>query len=79
MIREGIDPHSFTASMFEGVSLEDFAKLPNKKQLRQRAKALNFGIPGGLGAKSLVAYAAATYGVELSIEEAAELPRSADR
>lgn len=70
VIRKGIDPHGFTASMYEGVTLEDFAKLPNKKQLRQRAKALNFGIPGGLGAKSLVAYAATTYGVDLSMEEA---------
>lgn len=70
VIKKGIDPHSFTASMFEGVSLEDFAKLPMKKQLRQQAKAINFGIPGGLGAKSLVAYAAATYGVTLSIEQA---------
>tara|TARA_R110002049_G_scaffold305056_1_gene500969 strand:- start:2705 stop:5173 length:2469 start_codon:yes stop_codon:yes gene_type:complete len=70
VIREGVDPHSFTASMFEGVSIDDFATLPNKKQLRQRAKALNFGIPGGLGAKSLVAYAATTYGVDMTIEEA---------
>ena len=56
--------------MFEGISIEDFAKLPNKKQLRQQAKALNFGIPGGLGAGSLVSYAATAYGVELSFEEA---------
>jgi DNA polymerase I-like protein with 3'-5' exonuclease and polymerase domains len=71
VIREGVDPHSFTASMFEGISIADFAKLPNRKQLRQRAKALNFGIPGGLGAASLVAYAATAYGVELSFEQAA--------
>jgi DNA polymerase I-like protein with 3'-5' exonuclease and polymerase domains len=70
VIKKGIDPHSFTASMFEGVSLEDFAKLPNRKQLRQQAKALNFGIPGGLGAASLVSYAAATYGVTMTIEQA---------
>lgn len=70
VIREGVDPHSFTASMFEGISIEDFAQLPNKKQLRQRAKALNFGIPGGLGAASLVSYAATAYGVDLSIEQA---------
>ncbi len=70
VIRQGIDPHSFTASMFEGVSLEKFSMLPAKKQLRQQAKALNFGIPGGLGAKSLVDYAAATYNVMLTIEQA---------
>ena len=70
VIRQGIDPHSFTASMFEGISLEEFSKLPTKKQLRQQAKALNFGIPGGLGAQLLVTYAAATYGVTLTIEQA---------
>lgn len=72
VIRDGTDPHSFTASMFEGISIEAFADHPNRKELRQRAKALNFGIPGGLGAKSLVAYAAATYGVDLSIEQASD-------
>lgn len=70
VLREGVDPHSFTASMFRGVTLEEFSRLPDRKKLRQQAKALNFGIPGGLGAKSLVSYAATTYGVELSLEEA---------
>jgi DNA polymerase I-like protein with 3'-5' exonuclease and polymerase domains len=70
IIREGVDPHSFTASMFEGISIEDFARLPNRKELRQRAKALNFGIPGGLGATSLVAYAATAYGVDISLDQA---------
>ncbi len=70
VIRQGIDPHSFTASMFEGVSLEEFAQLPTKKQLRQQAKALNFGIPGGLLPPSLVAYASTAYGVTLTLEQA---------
>lgn len=72
VIRQGIDPHAFTAAMFEGVSIDAFGKLDNRKTLRQRAKALNFGIPGGLGAKSLVAYAAGTYGVKLTEDEAAD-------
>ncbi|WP_197231531.1 DNA polymerase [Novipirellula artificiosorum] len=70
VIRKGDDPHAFTAAMFEGVALDAFEELPNKKELRQRSKALNFGIPGGLGAKSLVAYAESTYGVSMTIEEA---------
>ena len=70
VISQGTDPHSFSASMFEGLSLEEFSQLPTKKQLRQQAKALNFGIPGGLGAKSLVAYAASTYGVTMTMEQA---------
>jgi DNA polymerase family A len=38
--------------------------------LRQKAKPVNFGIPGGLGAPALVAYALANYGVEMTLEEA---------
>jgi DNA polymerase I-like protein with 3'-5' exonuclease and polymerase domains len=37
---------------------------------RQGAKAINFGVPGGLGVASLVSYARSTYKVELSDEEA---------
>ena len=43
--------------------------------LRQRAKVLNFGIPGGLGPRSLVAYAKSPYGVILTLEEAGEFRR----
>jgi DNA polymerase I-like protein with 3'-5' exonuclease and polymerase domains len=39
-------------------------------KLRDRAKPVNFGYPGGLGAEALVEYARTTYGVALSIEEA---------
>lgn len=70
VIRQGTDPHAFTAAMFEGISLEEFDKHPQRKTLRQRAKVFNFGIPGGLGVKSLVAYAEATYGVTLAVDQA---------
>ena len=40
------------------------------KQRRQQAKALDFGIPGGLGAASLIDYAASSYGVTLTTEAA---------
>jgi len=62
---EGIDPHSYTAAMFAGVTLEAFNELPNKKQLRQHAKVFNFGIPAGFGAGALVDHAKFSYGVEL--------------
>jgi DNA polymerase-1 len=42
------------------------------KAFRQRAKVLNFGKPGGLGAARLVEYAAG-YGLALSLEEAKQL------
>lgn len=40
------------------------------KHLRQGAKGVNFGLLYGSGAKGLQTYCKATYGVELSIEEA---------
>jgi DNA polymerase I-like protein with 3'-5' exonuclease and polymerase domains len=70
VIRAEIDPHSYTAAMFTGVSLEQFQQLPNKKQLRQQAKAVNFGIPGGLGAAALATYAKHTYGVQMTVSQA---------
>jgi DNA polymerase I-like protein with 3'-5' exonuclease and polymerase domains len=41
-------------------------------QARQGAKAVNFGVPGGLGAASLAAYAKHTYKAELTLEQAQE-------
>lgn len=40
---------------------------------RQLAKAKNFGLPGGLGAATFVAYAWATYNVRVSVEDASRL------
>jgi DNA polymerase I-like protein with 3'-5' exonuclease and polymerase domains len=77
VIRGGTDPHVHTAAMFANMSLEEFQRLevddPQRyATLRQRAKALNFGIPGGLGAASLVAYARSAYGVKMSFDDAQE-------
>ena len=75
VIRRGIDPHAYTAAMITGMTLESFMSLkksdPHRfKDLRQKAKALNFGLPGGLGVDSFIAYARDNYGVELSKNEA---------
>ena len=67
---EGIDPHSYTAAMFAGVTPDEFDQLPDRKQLRQRAKVFNFGLPAGFGADSLVKHAKFNYGVTLTKEEA---------
>jgi hypothetical protein len=74
VIRKGVDPHCYTAALLLGMDLKDFMALeqadPKRyKRLRQNAKALNFGIPGGLGPASLVQYAKASYGVEMTLEE----------
>jgi hypothetical protein len=75
VIAEGTDPHAYTAAMILGTPLAEFMALkgtdPKRfKQARQAAKALNFGIPGGLGPQTLVEYARATYGVTLTNEQA---------
>ena len=80
VVRDGTDPHAYTAALFEGMNLDEFMRLkvdaPERfKRLRQQAKALNFGIPGGLGAASLVTYASNTYGVTLTVEDAQEFRR----
>jgi DNA polymerase I-like protein with 3'-5' exonuclease and polymerase domains len=72
VIRSGTDPHSYTAAMFAGVGLDEFKQLPDAKQLRQQAKAVNFGLPAGLGAASLVTYARFSYGVVMTLEQATQ-------
>jgi hypothetical protein len=75
VIDGGTDPHAFTAAVILGMPLADFLALkktdPERfKRFRQASKALNFGIPGGLGARALVAYARAKYCATLTLEEA---------
>jgi DNA polymerase-1 len=63
LINEGRDLHTELARHIlktDAVTTED----------RRKAKALNFGIPGGLGAEKLCEYAASTFGVEMSLAEA---------
>ncbi len=75
VIRQGIDPHCYTAAMLVGISLSDFMNLKDSdkdrfKLARQQAKPVNFGVPGGMGPVALVEYARATYGVTLSQQQA---------
>ncbi|MCZ7645672.1 MAG: DNA polymerase [Planctomycetota bacterium] len=77
VIRNGIDPHCFTAALITDTTLDEFMALEKAeparfKELRQKAKALNFGIPGGLGAKRLMEYAHDNFGVSLTQEEATD-------
>lgn len=55
----GADPHTELAAHILGVSVEDAYKLkkcnaPEFKHARQRAKAPNFGFPGGMGVQKFV-------------------------
>jgi DNA polymerase-1 len=76
-LRAGRDLHVVFAADLAGIPYEDAkalakAKDPRIKELRQAAKAANFGIPGGLGAAALARYAKG-YGVILSEVEAVDL------
>src|SRR5262249_4310312 len=75
VIVEGTDPHAFTAAAIQGMTPGEFQELkkadPKRyKDGRQQSKPINFGVPGGMGAQSLMEYALANYGVTLTLEEA---------
>lgn len=84
-IRAGRDPHTHTASQIfqkpyeqvkQQLNLEKSETYQGEKwasHMRQSAKSLNFGLPGGLGAPRLSAYAKANYGVDMSVEMATTL------
>lgn len=74
VIRSGKDAHCWTASKFLGLPYEHVfaevkAKNPEMKKARQSTKAVNFGVPGGLGAPKLKVYALNSYGVHLTLEQ----------
>ncbi len=58
--REGRDTHALTAAMLLGITPDEVTK-----DQRQLAKAVNFGLLYGQGAKGLQAYAETTYGVAI--------------
>ena len=72
VLRAGTDPHKYTAAMFYGLTLDQFDALPKleMKEKRQQAKAINFGIPGGMSPKTLVSYAYNAYDVQITFEQA---------
>lgn len=74
-LNAGQDVHLAMAAELMGLTYEDAlrrhkAKDPEIKEWRQRAKALNFGLPGGLGAKKFARYAKVSYGVDITEDEA---------
>jgi len=80
VIRKGVDPHCYTAAMLAGMPFSQFMALKQTdsarfKRARQQAKPVNFGVPGGMGPAALVAYAKATYSVQLTQAEAEEFHR----
>jgi hypothetical protein len=76
------DPHEWMASISTGLTVEEFFALPAgiRKEMRQRAKVANFGLPGGLGFQRTIGYAKQYPGadgkpLQLSEAEARDLKR----
>lgn len=71
----GYDVHCKMAAAIMHVDLDEYArrfKAGDKQcaDMRQMAKALDFGVPGGLGPKTFVQYAKTQYGVILGEDDA---------
>lgn len=79
VLNAGGDPHAMVAAQMLGISLEEVVRRkenPNDEEVynaRQAGKIANFGLPAGLGVKSLVTQARAKYGVILTEAEAKRL------
>jgi DNA polymerase I-like protein with 3'-5' exonuclease and polymerase domains len=76
-LNQGIDVHLWVGAQLMSVSYEDAVELlaagdPVAKDMRQLAKAANFGYPGGCSAKRFVGIAHA-YGVPVDLKESARL------
>jgi DNA polymerase-1 len=69
--RNGEDLHKVMGAKLAGVPVEQVTK-----QMRQQAKAANFGLVFGAGAKTLRNYASVTYGIEMSLEQAETTKRA---
>jgi len=77
-IKEGKDLHLVTASNLMGISYEEILKRyleedKECKMYRNMAKAMNFGLPGGLGADTFVDYAKTGYGVDIEQDRAQDI------
>ena len=75
LLHRGYDLHAYTAARLLDKDYEEFLSMKATEpgefgKWRQRAKAINFGVPGGMGAAALRDYAASTYGVTLTKQEA---------
>ena len=77
-LQAGRELHLETAAGILGISYEDAvtryeAGDKQLKETRQLSKALNFGLPGGLGPDAFAAFAKAGYGLIVSVDEARAL------
>lgn len=78
VLRAGRDPHTVVACRILGITYEEGLALKKIKDAafdnaRNSGKAVNFGKPGGLSAKTMRAYAVRSYGVDLPEERWVEI------
>ena len=76
-MNEGVDVHLWVASLLAGIPYKEAESLLDAgdhhiAELRQLAKAANFGFPGGCSAKRFVGIAH-SYGVPIDVRDAAKL------
>lgn len=76
-LNAGTDVHSEMAARMLGLPYETVyaGRKGPYADARQAAKAVNFGLPGMLGAKALVGYAKTAYGATISPDQAREYVR----
>ena len=75
-LNDGLDPHLVMASQITGrdyVWCKEHKKDHDVFLARQTGKVANFGLPGGLGARTLVHYAKQSYDVTLTEAQAQQL------
>lgn len=65
---EGKDLHKITASTVNGIPYDEVTS-----EQRKAAKAMNFGLIYGMSGKSFIRYAKVNYGVDIDIDDAAEI------
>ena len=70
LLNADVDLHSYFAASLTRRAMSEIDK---DGEDRRKAKACNFGFPGGLGVQSFIQYAKSTYEVTLSPEEAEAL------
>ena len=71
IFREGKDPHLMTGLKVKGLPEDyQFKDKKEKKQIRQSAKCLSFGLIYGMMAPTLKVYAEQEYGVKMTLKQA---------
>lgn len=80
-LNKGIDPHTAVGAIILNTTVDELQPRVDREEddatdARGGGKVGNFGLPGGLGAKTFVQYARTAYGVIIDIDKAQLIKRS---